>query len=809
VSPRSISVVDTVSRRTGRLLTLAVIGFAGLGPPVGKLRAQDWSISAEGEAGTRVFTLRSGATLRDGIPAGGERLVHEDSSARPWITTGSVELDGLYALALEEVAENSVDEVSDKSYRNGEPLRLQAFQTGRLWRYVWTRDLAYACDLGLARFDLARAVSSLRFKVSSLKAEVEGVSPQIVQDTGSGGSYPVSTDRVVWALGARAVVMESSDRADFRAFAYDALSRTLEQDAVLVRDPADGLYRGETSFLDWREQTYPEWTARDVVPIARSKALSTNVLYFIAMKTAAEFAGKLGRDEEAKHWSSEARRLRTAIRDKFFTELPPPAFILCGDSSEIAVPHRDLLGESLAVLHEVTDSDESRRISGSYPLGARGPSVVWPNSRKVPIYHNLGIWPFVSAYYVKAAAEVGNTGGLVAGFRSLVDGAALNLSNMENLDWASGAASGDYEGLHGPVINSQRQLWSVAGFLSVVQDVLFGFGVTPDGVEVSPTIPRALKDEMFPASNTIRLQNLVHRNQRHDITVYFPEAPDGEEFQVASVMLNGQKVPGRVPHEDLAAENLWEVELVSVEANTAGGTRLISPSDVREVFAPSTPFWRGDALRIEGRRIMLDYGGAGEGEVYRIYRNGEVVAERVTAESWADPQPLVTTGPFPEYAVMVVDAKTGNVSHPTPFRRATPDGAVVVAGFDTGGNAVECDVPRDGDYILAFRYANGAGEIGTGITCGVRHVEVSEVGGTSVSRGYVVFPQTGGPTEFRRSSPMHVALRKGRHVIKLSSGGHAINMSYLEANRDFTEFVGGGEKPFNEFTVESALLEPL
>ncbi len=809
MSSLSASLADLICRRAGRLLAFLVVGFAGLALPAWALGSEDWSISAEGEPGTRVFTFDSEATLRDGIPAGGTRLVQEASPARPWITTGSVELDGLYALALEEAAENSVDEVADKSYRNGEPLRLEAFQTGRLWQYVWTRDLAYACDLGLARFDPARAVSSLRFKVSSLKAGTKGLSPQIVQDTGSGGSYPVSTDRVAWALGAQAAVTESSDDADFRAFAYEALSRTLEQDAVLVRDPADGLYRGETSFLDWREQTYPEWTARDVLPIARSKALSTNVLYFIAMKTAAEFAGKLGRDGEAEHWSSEARLLRAAIRAKFFAELPPPAFILCGDSSEIAVPHRDLLGESLAVLHEVTNGDEARHLSESYPVGAKGPAVVWPNSREVPIYHNLGIWPFVSAYYVKAAAKAGNTAGVAAGILSLVDGAASNLSNMENLDWASGAASGEYEGLHGPVINSQRQLWSVAGFLSVVQDVVFGFDVTADGVEVSPAIPRALKDELFPAPKTIRLQNLRHRNQRHDITVLFPEAAEGEEFRVASVTLNGEKVSGRVPHEDLGADNHWEVELASAGAQPESSVRLICSSDTREVFAPATPYWRGHGLRIEDQEVVLDFGGAGEGVEYRIYRNGEIAAEAVAAESWTDPQLLVATGPFPEYAVAAVDPETGNVSHPTAFRRATPNGELVVADFDHGEDTVEFDVPRDGDYVLAFRYANGAGEIGTGITCGVRNVEVSEVGGVSVSHGYAVFPQTGGGEEFRRSSSLRLSLHKGRYVIRLSAGGHAINMSYLAANDAFTEFVGGGARPFNDFTVKSALLEPL
>lgn len=766
----------------------------------------DRDVRVENEPGARLFTLRSASELRDGIPAGGERVVQE-SPARPWIATGSVELDALYALALEEAAENSVDQIADKSYRNGESLRLDAFQTGRLWYYVWTRDLSYACDLGLARFDPVRALSSLRFKVSPLKRGIDGFSPQIVQDTGSGGSYPVSTDRVVWALGARAAVTESADPSDFLPFAYEALVGTLEQDALLVRDPTDGLYRGETSFLDWREQTYPEWTARDVLPIAQSKALSTNVLYFAAMETAAVLAGKLSRDDEAERWRSKARELRAAIRKKFLGDLPPPAFILCGDTSEVAVQRRDLLGESLAILHGVTEEDEASRLSESYPFGPHGPSVVWPHSRTVPIYHNLGIWPFVSAYYVKAAAMAGNNEGVAEGFRSLVQGSAANLSNMENLDWAGGTASGSYEGLRGPVINSQRQLWSVAGFLSAVQDVLFGFDATTDGVAVSPVIPRSLKDRFFPASDTIRLDNLQHRGQRHDITVRLPATSDGEEFQVGSVTLNGKKVSGRVPHADLDAENRWDVELVPAEVKSVAGVRLVSPSQVQEVFAPSTPSWRGDGIRIEGRQVTLDYVGAADGEEYQIYRDGRVVAEGVESDSWTDPEPLAVSGPYPEYAVAVVESTSGNVSYPTPFRRAVPSSEIVTADFQQGGDLVELDVPRDGDYILSFSYTNSAGEIGTGITCGVRNVEIAEGNGLTVFSGYTIFPQTGGAEDFRRSSSLRVPLRKGRHEVRLKSGGRAINMSYLAANESFTEFEGGGSKPFNGVEIKSALLE--
>ncbi len=62
----------------------------------------------------------------------------------------------------------------------------------------------------------------------------------------------------------------------------------------MVFDAQVGLYRGETSFLDWREQTYPDWTREDVRFIGDSYALSTNVLHYQALQLAERLAGKRG-----------------------------------------------------------------------------------------------------------------------------------------------------------------------------------------------------------------------------------------------------------------------------------------------------------------------------------------------------------------------------------------------------------------------------------------------------------------------------------------------------------------------------------
>src|SRR5690606_32382395 len=133
----------------------------------------------------------------------------------PSIRTGSDLFDALHALAVEEARENAVSAVRDYAFDDGNPVACGdegCFETGRLWNYVWTRDTAYSVDLGLAAIDPLRARNSLLFKLSERRG---GGGLEIVQDTGTGGSWPVSTDRVAWALGAEALLawLDGPERA--------------------------------------------------------------------------------------------------------------------------------------------------------------------------------------------------------------------------------------------------------------------------------------------------------------------------------------------------------------------------------------------------------------------------------------------------------------------------------------------------------------------------------------------------------------------------------------------------------------------
>jgi hypothetical protein len=425
----------------------------------------------------------------------GERVI----AAQRWRThTASPLFDALFAMAQEDLRRDSVDAITDAAFDHGHPIRCRCFIAGEEWPFVWTRDVSYSIDLGLWRLDPARARASLLFKISPPRTRAAPRGLYVMQDTGSGGSWPISTDRVVWFLGARHLL----DDPAFADTVQEALSDTLAQDRRYVFDPHEGLYRGETSFLDWREQSYPAWTAHDVVFIAESFALSTNVLHYQALRLAADLARRRGEHAAAERFTRQAAALAEAINARFWR--PDRGLYMSyigGPADPAPFDAYDLLGLDLAITSGVADPVRARESLERYPAWPAGSPVIWPERRDEPIYHNRAIWPFVSEYTLRAARRVGDPSLIALEVRSLMRGAALNASNMENYSLLS--QSTHVPGpLGGPVVDSPRQLWSVAGYLDMVLRGVFGL---EDDGRIAPELPASLVPMLFGSGRRISL----------------------------------------------------------------------------------------------------------------------------------------------------------------------------------------------------------------------------------------------------------------------------------------------------------------
>jgi glycogen debranching enzyme len=772
----------------------------------------------------RSYALASTALRRDMLPTSPRRFAEREGD--PTLRTGHDLFDALFAMSMEEARECSVAAIQDGAFDMGRPVPCApggCFETGRLWKYVWTRDTSYSVDLGLAAVDPVRARNSLEFKLSERRG---GGGEQIVQDTGTGGSYPVSTDRVVWALGARALLpqLEGPARETFRDRALAALVRTIAHDREVVFDPARGLYRGETSFLDWREQSYAAFTANDVMPIAESEALSTNVLHLEALELASRLAGERGDTAERDRLAADARALRSRIAEVFWDEERGELLAFTPSALDRAPARRvDLLATSLAILAGVIDAEDGRRALSAYPHFELGAPVLAPQQQFTAIYHNRGQWPFVTAYALLAAREVRHAGAFTHAARTLVRGAALSLSNMENYDVSSGLPWREDGSYSGPVVNSQRQLWSVAGYLGMVVRGIFGLEAEDDGLHLEPYVTADLASELFPGQRELVLNGWRVRGRRVTVVLHLPETPAaaGRDYEVASVRLDGIDASAVIPYGALGADNRIDVVL---RAGTSDGAaiRLVDESDWRNVFGPRTPAIAGLDAEAGGVRVRFDLGGETPADVrVSVYRDGARIASDLTSASHLDTGWDPGSPRTPCYAIETCFASGNCSQHSAPACYWGP-GNARIRSFDasaftaTGGTfssnhgrghyeswgdvghrlEVTFTPTQSGEHLVQTLYGNGAGGITTGITCAVKRVVVEDTAtGAVVGTGVLVMPQLGDWSRWEDSTVTPVRLEAGRtYRITILGDDTTANMSAFQHFALYTGGMGGASE---------------
>lgn len=704
-------------------------------------------ISAQGTVNWQDKTASMGAQT-DGsfvlhAPAGDRVIPTQELS----VHTASPLFDGLFAMAQDDLSHDAVSAIKDGAYDHGKEIPCVCYATGEKWPYVWTRDVSYSIDLALWRVDAARSRQTLSFKLSDVREPSAPQGTYVMQDTGSGGSWPISTDRVVWFLGARHLL-------DDKAFADDtwhALKDTLAQDRRYVFDASLGLYRGETSFLDWREQTYPAWTEKDVRFIGESFALSTNVLHYQALQMAATLAEQK-HDASSKEYRAQADALKQAINAHFWRADRGMYMSYIGPEA-MPVDSYDLLGISLAVTSGLADEAKAKQSLANYPAWQAGSPVIWPERKDQPVYHNRAIWPFVSAYSLRAARVVNDAPRIAHEMDSILRGAALASSNMENYELVSQAVHVDEGKLSGPVVNSPRQLWSVAGYLDMVINGVFGLG---DDGKVEPKLPASWLAPLFGDQSKITLD--LH-GQR--ITLVRPATVDGD-----LLVANSQRREG-------------EETIVALRTIHSGAKPLRTDAPL---FGPAMPDAPAVADTPKGWQVTF----AGKGMVY-------LDGHRV--------------GPI-DGSLMVPKGVTRQCFQLT---RVDASGLESLPGLSTcrgdearlgGQGPWEWTATKAGAFSVSFDYANKHGPINTGITAAVKMLEVA-CDGAAPQHVPVVMPHSVG---LQRSTTATFRAREGaRCRFRLDQG---FNMSDLRHNAHYTGEQGGASGPVNDAAVDAMLVSP-
>ncbi len=677
--------------------------------------------------------------------ANGKRLIPAPPYA---VQTASPLFDGLYAMAQDDLRQDSVDAIRDGAYDHNQPIPCHCFATGEKWPYVWTRDLSFSIDLGLWRYDAARSRNGLLFKLSDTRVPGAPKGPFVMQDTGSGGSWPVSTDRVAWFLGARHLLGD----ATFANDTWQALTNTLAQDRQYAFDAHMGLYRGETSFLDWREQTYPAWTQNDVVPIAQSFSLSTNVLHYQALRLAARLAAER-HDDRAAGYQAQADALKAAINAHFWRDDRGMYMSYIGGDGAPYDTY-DLLGIAFAIESGVADGDRARQALANYPVWPAGSPVIWPERTDQPIYHNRAIWPFVSAYALRAARKLNDPAHIAFEIASVMRGAALAGSNMENYELTTEAPHVDDGKFSGPVVDSPRQLWSVAAYLAVVGEGVFG--LENDG-SIQPKLPVSLVPMLFGKERSISLQLPGKR-----ITLKLPKKLNGNLLVAGDTSQRGDETV---------------VQLMAIKVPALGLRSTVPP------FAPSAP--AAPQVARDGANWLVR--STAPGVLYLNGRRVGAIEGKLTVPATDALQcfSLTQTG------------AGGLESLQSPQQCEGPFASV-------GGAWPRTWVaPYGGSYQVALNYSNDHGPINTGITAAVKTLAI-RCDGSPEQRVPMVMPHSVGE---ELSTTARFAARAGAHCSFALDDG--FNMSYLAHNAHYTGGVGGSDGPLNSADVGALRIVPL
>jgi len=636
--------------------------------------------------------------------------------------------DAIYNLALEEMI-NAVEPDS-------------TFRTGKEWAGVWTRDISYSIILSMAYLQPQVAKNSLMRKVKNNR---------IIQDTGTGGAYPVSTDRMIWAVAAWELYKVSGDR-DWLNQAFLIIKNSIEDDLKNAYNKATGMVKGESSFLDWREQTYPRWM--QPADIYNSECLGTNAVHYQANIVLSKMAVLLNDFTTAQKHRNIAEKIKNGMnRYLWMKDSGYYAQFLYGRTSSCVSSRSDALGEALCVLFGIANKKQSDVLSRNTPQSEFGIPCIFPHIPGIPPYHNNGIWPFVQSYWAISAAKTGNESAVMQSIAAIYRPAALFLTNKENFV----AETGDFAGTQ---INSDNMLWSLSGNIALVHKVLFGIEFGPDKLIFRPFVPQKMAGHRI-------LNNFKYRNAILNIEM------EGFGNSIKHFEMDGKLCKSFSIPQDLKGTHRVKIILNNQH-------KSLNVKGVKTVFSPETPI-------VNQNNTLLNWESVKGASQYQIFRNGKLltstennafrISERgeyqVAAISMSGlssflSEPINVGIDFDELLIkdFVVNNANANCGQPDDF--------IEISQNVNKKIKIPFHIRKDGFYAFSISYVNGNGPVNTENKCAMRSLYID-----AKFSGIFVFPQRGKDewSNIGRTNSKVFFLKKGEHFVTLLFESENENMN--------------------------------
>lgn len=363
-----------------------------------------------------------------------------------------------------------------------------------------------------------------------------------------------------------------------------------------------------------------------------------------------------------------------------------------------------------------------------------------------------------------AARQVGNILAVEHMAASLTRASALFLTHKENMTYDTG-----YD--RGTALNSDRQLWSVSSYISLVYRVLFGMNLMERGIAFNPVVPDIV-------NGWLSLSDFRYRDVTIDIKV------SGKGNRVKSLKVNGEKqaLPFVLP-ADSKGEYSIEIEMMIDEPKgkinlvKAGPGKCWSPVEPVLVLNGSTLSWKEEEnmkyylhsnFSEEDKLVTSPYDliGAPDG-FYSVY----AVDEKGFASDMSN---AVVYSIWQSVCEAEQSSHSGTVSN---LHKGFSGSGFVIDLFARPANVkFQVQVPEAGDYAIALRGANGHGPHGT--WCAIRSVAVD-----GNDAGTFILEATGDWKQWLDSNYIVLrGLNAGEHTVSLSidpeKKGYDFNMSH-------------------------------
>ena len=449
----------------------------------------------QGQLGQKTQYLKQGNHIievkqrRDGQQSKDYAQMEVQVDAPPELILGggsSSQYEHAYNLALVEV---------------GHCIACNHFVAGTGWAQLWTRDTSFAAELGAALIHPNVVKQSLYTSVETL---ANGNEVWLQDKCGHFGGWPNLSDAIVGTRGAWAFYLATGDK-EFLKWAYHVTKDSLHRAEDEVFDNDSGLFKGCSSFLE-SNSGYPEKYMDDGELVGKTKALSTNMLYYAGYNLAA----KMGKELEIDHkhintLEDKAISLKAAIQKRLWSE-EKNNYAYFEDENGILVNNNEGLGSSLALL-DFNDEERNAAMLKSTYTTEYGIPCLWPQFPHTPgffqfriarHYHNGRIWPFVQGYFAIAAAH-----------HKQMELLSHELKGLTALS-QKGNTFAEFYQLNGTFPEERReQLWSATGYLAMIYHGVFGIRLGLDGIRFSPMKSPDLFDAAIIHLNNVRYRGMI------------------------------------------------------------------------------------------------------------------------------------------------------------------------------------------------------------------------------------------------------------------------------------------------------------